>query len=1270
MKKRIRRASRHVARWTWYAGAVVLLLLAVAFTSARVLLPHLADRKDQIESAINRVSPHAVRIEKLSTYWDGLHPGLQVRGLQVLGPDRKTVAMRLEEVHLSLAWWPLLWNEYVVHNLEIFRPSLALERLPDGRFRLAGFDPVRPTDEGQGENFLHWLFRQNRLAIVDGDFEWRDRRAPGPSLHLSKVNLTLRNSGERHRLGVSAVFPPALCHECSLVLDITGNPLESPDWKGDVYLRAGGLNVAMLPPVARERLPAALDGHFDVQLWSRWESGQPQRVEGKVMVTNLVLPLKGLSSPLTLRELGGDVEWKVDGQGWRLDLTKLAIGLRQPVWTADSLRVSYAPGGSSVEASHVDLADLTAFAESMRTQHVLLQQWAELRPTGTLDKLALDVTGDWRTPSDFTFKATLNEVGVQPRQRAFGLRGLSGHLMTTRDSGEFSANADEVALALPDVFRAPLEARELRGRVSWQRRTNDWEFTGERLRLSASDGQANGDFVLRIPHDTGRSPTLRLDADFRDLNGAHAARYYPVKHLSRATLAWMERAFIGGRVAKGHLLYDGPVREFPFTNGHGRFELSARVRDGVYRFLPGWEPVREADVEVAVERDQVRVAGQGRLGKLPAKNVLVQTRRGADGHDVVHVHAETAGPVDEALKVLQALPPDAEAAAWTRYLPDGLRGNGDGALTLDIVVPFDDAPVRVDGAYRFRNAGLHEAATGAAAEKLNGQLRFSEHGVYSGQVRGIFLGGEALLTAVQERGTLVLHGQGQVTADGLRVPLGPRWSPHISGATDWRATWRTRKGTGDFQAELTLRTLKTRLPAPLHFPDGLPVEKLTLKTETVTGDNHVMQLSAGSHVTGRLLFARQAKLWSFAGGRVNFGDAQKRAAAPAGRGLHVSTQLDAIDLDPWFPLFGQEGRQPPAWLNRISADVRALEIFDRLFGRVSLDLTREKNGWSGSLTGAVASGRVRYVRPGTETRIDLDLTALNLPERLRAEGDTDVDPRRLPVLTVKAKSFQYRDKPLGELDFAALPAASGWRVTRLNVSRPETQFAASGDWRFDGTGHQSEMDVRITSKDIGKTLEAFGIPDQMRGGEVEAVSHLRWTGSPATLRVANLNGRAEITAENGRFLQLKQGAGRFFGLLDLSAIGRYLTLDFSPIFGQGFVFDRIHAQMTLERGNVYTDDLSIRGPSAKMNVAGRIGLAAEDFDLSMEVQPQLTDSLTLGSLAVFGPGVAAAVLAFQKIFKKEITENTRVKYTVKGAWDNPTVTRTIEDGKPPAKPKG
>jgi uncharacterized protein YhdP len=40
--------------------------------------------------------------------------------------------------------------------------------------------------------------------------------------------------------------------------------------------------------------------------------------------------------------------------------------------------------------------------------------------------------------------------------------------------------------------------------------------------------------------------------------------------------------------------------------------------------------------------------------------------------------------------------------------------------------------------------------------------------------------------------------------------------------------------------------------------------------------------------------------------------------------------------------------------------------------------------------------------------------------------------------------------------------------------------------------------------------------------------------------------------------------------------------------------------------------------------------------------------------------VAAAVLAVQKIFKKQIAKGTRITYVVKGPWDNPVITKLVK----------
>src|SRR3989344_2162033 len=173
---------------------------------------------------------------------------------------------------------------------------------------------------------------------------------------------------------------------------------------------------------------------------------------------------------------------------------------------------------------------------------------------------------------------------------------------------------------------------------------------------------------------------------------------------------------------------------------------------------------------------------------------------------------------------------------------------------------------------------------------------------------------------------------------------------------------------------------------------------------------------------------------------------------------------------------------------------------------------------------------------------------------------------------------------------------------------------------------------------------------------------------PANAKLALLNGKIEVDAKKGRFLQVKPGAGRLFGLLDLSAIGRYLMLDFSPLFGKGFIFDRIQGQIDVEKGNARTRDFLIKGPATEIGVCGRIGLAAEDFDLTIEIQPKLSETLTLASWGLWGPQVAAVVLAVQKIFKKQITKGTHVAYVVKGPWDKPEITKSLRSDAEKARP--
>jgi len=1302
------RVLRHTGRWTWYAGVAIVALLAIVFAAARLLLPGLAEKKADLEAYLSRVSAHAVRIEKLDAYWEGLHPGLRAQGLAVYAADAVRPAIRLSEVRLTLALTPLLWGGVEIHSLELAHPALSLERLADGRFRVSGFDPIRAAEPGQGEKFLDWLFQQNRLAITDGELQWFDHREPARALHLKRANLSLRNSGERHRLELSAELPAGVCRECTVTADVTGNPLFDEHWGGEITLRAQDVRTEALPRVVREYLPEAFRGSFTVQLWSQWKEARPREVQGVVSVLDLAFPLRGFRAPIALRQAQTRLRWEAEDDGWRLDLADLTLGLSGPSWSPGRLSVRQQKSALEAEVQHVNLSDISAFVAGLRRsaagagakdalftppQDELLALWAALRPEGALDRLKLRLVGEPGAPDDVSLAVDLTGVSTQPHEDLPGAVNVSGKLSLTRGGGALQLDTADASLALPRVFRAPIPVARARGHLTWEKKSDHWLVTGRDLSAANEDGQGSGTLALTLPLDPAQSPRLKLQVDFRDGNGARAARYYPARHLEPDTLAWMERAFAGGEIVSGHLLYDGPIREFPFDAGNGRFEIEGRVRHGVYHYLPGWEPVREAEVDVAIRGREVLVAGRGRIGGLPLKQVAVRTE-GAGAARNVRVSGRLAGPVNETLRVLREVRAAPGADEWKLFLPAGLKGTGQGALGLDITVPLDESPVRVAGEYRFLNGGLVFADWNLGYEGISGELRFTEAGVREGALHGRLLGGETTVAIAAGPGGTTAVAKGDVALPAAASFLGPRLAPRVTGHVPWNARLHWNKAPGDFYAEADLAGLRLAFPAPLDRPQGLPGEKLVVKTESSARDALAIVLDVGRAAHGRLLFRREGA-WHLASGHIAFGDVQGSTSVaggrtpgataglgvlPGGPGLHLSAHLDALDIDPWLPLLGGGRAQAPATLTRLSAQIGAFDMAERAFGELALDLRREKTGWSGTVAGQTASGRIRFTTAQPILQIELELAHLAVPGRTHREtaaaglsavaqaGETD--PRRLPGLVIRSQSFQNRGHEFGALDFAAVPTRQGWRIDRFNLTRPETEIKASGDWRIVAEKPESAFAINVRSEDFGKTLEAWGIPDQMAGGAVTLAARLSWPGSPANAELNGMNGEITLAAKNGRFVQLSPGASRFLGILDLSAIGRALILDFDPLFGKGFVFDEIGGRMELERGNAYARDLSIKGASARIAIDGRAGLAAEDFDLVIRIEPLLRDTAVLPLTTVLGPQVTAWVYAFKKIFGGEISKGASVTYMVKGPWKAPAVTKAVKGAEAKARAGG
>ena len=131
----------------------------------------------------------------------------------------------------------------------------------------------------------------------------------------------------------------------------------------------------------------------------------------------------------------------------------------------------------------------------------------------------------------------------------------------------------------------------------------------------------------------------------------------------------------------------------------------------------------------------------------------------------------------------------------------------------------------------------------------------------------------------------------------------------------------------------------------------------------------------------------------------------------------------------------------------------------------------------------------------------------------------------------------------------------------------------------------------------------------------------------------------------GNFPKFELGLGKLFGIFDLQALPRRVRLDFRDVFGDGFGFDKLNGSTSITRGVAVTEDLSIEGPAAEVEVKGKTNLYTETYNLHVTVIP---------SLGLATPVVDIATMIVNKEQEGSITAN---EYNITGTWGDPIVTR-------------
>jgi uncharacterized protein YhdP len=288
----------------------------------------------------------------------------------------------------------------------------------------------------------------------------------------------------------------------------------------------------------------------------------------------------------------------------------------------------------------------------------------------------------------------------------------------------------------------------------------------------------------------------------------------------------------------------------------------------------------------------------------------------------------------------------------------------------------------------------------------------------------------------------------------------------------------------------------------------------------------------------------------------------------------------------------------------------------------------------------------------------------------------------VPALDIVVDDFELRGKRLGRLEVEAInrsaasqPGAPGgvreWRLNKFNLTVPEATLTASGNWtRVNAQGaalaaanmtgperRRTVLNFKLDIVDGGALLARMGMKDVVRQASGKLQGQIAWLGSPLKLDYPTLGGAFTVNVASGQFLKADPGITKLLGVLSLQALPRRLTLDFRDVFSDGFAFDFLRGDVTVERGIARTNNLQMKGVNAAVLMEGQADIAQETQDLKVVVVPEINAGTASLLATVINPAVGLGTFLAEVFLRRPLIESNTQELHVTGSWTDPQVAK-------------
>jgi uncharacterized protein (TIGR02099 family) len=1263
-----------------FAGLFALVLLMML--ALKVALDRAPRYQAEIKEWVHQQSGYHIAFARVSPAFRWYGPELYFDRLEFRSKDDQRVLARAAGGRVAVDVWQLIrTGKLLAGRIEVDAPAIEVTRLGPQRFAVASEIELGGEDSNAGSLKLNDL-PAGRMVIRHAVLTIKDWNAALPQLILQDVDVDVRRDAHDLALDFSALLPGVLGGTVRFKSAAHGDgELNTLAWHALARVRDISFpGWHRLLPEILSNLDSGV-GAFEIAAVG---AGQTlSRADIDFGAINVVT--QSPEGPIAkFDQMSGTLALTHDGERWGLMGKRVRVGRRDPESAFEVNWQESAAGLLSVRvrADYLraeTLLPLTGFLP----QKDLRNRLREIAPSGEWTDTAIafdrDQSGDpWRMQVQAKFQhAGVASVGGVP-----GLRGIAGSVAGNERGGHVVIDTKVGVFHWPTQFPQAVDLERFKANIYWKRTAQELLIASPDWELKTRDADILGQVAWHQPADAA-SPRLTLVGAIQNGNVANARNYLPRGLISPGGLAWLNRAFLSGRMVRASVLFQGPVRSFPFREGGGIFLARCTFEGMTLDYSEGWQPVENltANAEFRNEGMTARLTG-AHIGDLILESGEARFPDFSSGE--LRIHAGARGDAASAVGFLRSSPLDALA----ENAFSNVEARGAMQATVDLFLPFKDfthRQVLIHG--RLEGASINKTGSTIAATDVRGDFDIDGGQVAHADVHGQLLGGGFQMQARTPRNRPVTRTQlefrGTTSADALRTAFSIPASLSISGQTDWRGVLKIIPEPArerSLRLSSTLVGFEMKLPAPLDKPAATPLPSW-LEIQWPASGGPQGSFALGSVVSSSFALESDAGGMRLARASMNFG--ANDASPGDSQILNVGGAVQRLDLGGWLRLSTPDKDAKPLsyYMRTARLNVAELDYLGLAFRDVALDLAVAERSWRINVGGPNVIGAITIPSAAGSTEpwnLQFDRLHFDVADSddesaaaLAAGGATpaaaalsaESDPRSVPPIIFHATELIWGERQFGEVAATLAKQDFGTALKSLSVIGPSFSVSAQGEWRAKDAG-VSRIKGTLASTDVQSTLKDLGYADviEARAGKMEF--DLTWEGAPTTAALGQVIGHVQLSMEKGQVTGIKPGAGRVLGLASIAALPRRLALDFSDLTDKGLAFDSIHGDFDLRDGNAYTDNVLLKGPAAEIGLIGRVGLKNKDYDQTAVVTTSVGNSLSIpvASTLVCGPVCGAAALLFTQVFKQPLKGLARGYYRITGSWDNPTVERIKSSG--------